>query len=659
MKRLKIFMSWIITLLFFGTAWAQQKNTYDQHKVFDETFLNQPGTIYRSGNGAPGPDYWQNRADYVIAVKLDTTQNSINGSDEITYTNNSPNKLHYIWLQLDQNAFKKDSRGSAVTPIGGNRFGRGGIKDGGYQLSSVKIELNGHRYKADYIVSDTRMQIRLPKALSAKGGRMKIYIDYSFKIPRYGLDRMGMTPTKNGTIYQIAQWYPRMCVYDDVRGWDTLPYLGQGEFYLEYGDLDYKVTVPWNMFVAGAGTLENPRDVLTKEEMKRLDRAKRSDKTVFIHKKDEIGQKSMRPVDHGYLTWHFHLNNARDVSWAASNAFIWDAARINLPSGKTILAESFYPEEVDNQHAWARATQYVKSTIQSDSKMWFEYPYPSSVNVAGSVHGMEYPGIVFCDWKRTDARLWGDITHELGHTWFPMIVGSNERRYAWMDEGFNTFIDIFSTRAFNHDEFGNYSVRSDSARYMDAYLLDPDADPIMTQPDVIQPGNLGYAAYDKPALGLYMLRQYIIGPKRFDYAFRTYIRHWAYKHPTPKDFFRTMNSAAGEDLNWFWKEWFYKNWKLDQAVKNVKYVNGKPSEGAVITITNNDRMVMPVKIKVVESDGHTGIKKLPVEIWQRGGTWSFRYDSTSPIDSVIVDPDNQMPDVNPRNNIWTSGISIH
>ena len=658
MKHVRLLIIGLCTTFFlFGNVLAQQKSQYDQHKVFDPAFLNQPGTIYRSGSGAPGPAYWQNRADYTIAVKLDTTENTISGSDKITYTNNSPNNLHYLWLQLDQNAFKEHSRSADVTPIGGNRFGRGGISDGGYRLSTVRIKMNGRTYQANYVISDTRMQIRLPNALKAKGGKMEIDITYSFKIPKYGLDRMGMTSTENGTIYQIAQWYPRMCVYNDIRGWDTLPYLGQGEFYLEYGDMDYKVTVPWNMFVAGDGKLMNPDKVLTKGEIRRLRKAQKSDKTVFIHKPDEISKKSMRPVHHGYVTWHFHLNKTRDVAWAASNAFIWDAARINLPNNKHILAESFYPKQVDGKDGWGRATQYVKSSIQTDSKMWYVYPYPTSVNVAGSVHGMEYPGIVFCGWKYKEKELFTTITHELGHTWFPMIVGSNERRYAWMDEGFNTFIDIYSTRAFDHDEYGDYDAISDRPAelgfYEDYYKqLHIKVDPIMTRPDVINSNALGISAYVKPAMGLYLLRHDVLGPKRFDYAFRTYIRRWAYKHPTPKDFFRTMNDASGEDLNWFWKEWFYKNWTLDQAVTNVHYVDQDPSNGAYITIKNLDKMVMPVTIEVYETNGHKGRKNLPVEVWQRGGKWTFKYNSTSKIDSVVVDPDQDMPDVNPGNNIW-------
>lgn len=642
-----------LAIFTYGSAFAQQKSRYNRHKVFDPNFLNQPGTVYRSGSGAPGPDYWQNQANYKIAVKLDTTAKTISGTDDIFYTNNSPNNLHFIWLQLDQNAFKKNSWSAAVTPIGGNRFGRGGIKNGGYNLSSVKIRMHGHTYKANYIISDTRMQIRLPRALKAKGGKMDIYIDYSFKIPRYGLDRMGMTPTKNGIIYQIAQWYPRMCVYNDIRGWDTLPYLGQGEFYLEYGNFDYKITVPWNMLVMGTGRLQNPKEVLTKEERKRLEKARHSEKTVYIVNPKEVNKKDMRPVHHGYLTWHFKLHKARDITWAASKAFVWDAARINLPKGKTALAESAYPVEVDGQNAWGKSTQYVKSTIQTDSKMWFGYTYPVAIDVAGSVHGMEYPGIVFCGWKYKGKELFTTVTHEFGHNWFPMVVGSNERRYAWMDEGFNTFIDIYSTRAYKNDKFGDYDGISDQPSALGPYLSEiKNADPIMTRPDVIDPNYLGIAAYVKPAMGLWMLRHDILGPKRFDYAFRTYIRRWAFKHPTPKDFFRTMNNVAGADLNWFWKEWFYKNWNLDQAVTDVHYVDQEPSKGAYITIKNLDRMVMPVTLAIYQSNGKKAIKKLPVQIWQRGGKWTFKYNSTSKLDSVIVDPNYNMPDVNRSNNIW-------
>jgi len=654
MKHIRLLCSVVcLTFLISGNVFAQQKSHYDQHKVFDPTFLNQPGTAFRSGSGAPGPQYWQNRADYKISAKLNPDKNELTGHVEITYTNNSPNNLPFVWLYLDQNTFKKNSRGSAVTPIGGNRFGDGGISNGGDIIQSVEVVEHRHKYKADYIISDTRMQIILPMAIKAKGGQVKILINYSFKIPKYGIDRMGIQSTQNGNIYEIAQWYPRMCVYDDVRGWDTLPYLGQGEFYLEYGNFDYQVTVPWNMIVVGTGVLQNPKDVLTKTERERMDKARQSEKTIYIRKPGEVNDVHSRPVQHGELTWHYKLQNARDVSFAASKAFVWDAARIDLPGGKKALAESAYPVEVAGQDAWGKSTQYVKGTIESDSKMWFEYTYPTAVDVAGNVHGMEYPGIVFCGWQYQGKELFTTVTHEFGHNWFPMVVGSNERRYAFMDEGFNTFIDIFSTEHYKNDKFGDYDEISDKpeqfGRFFDQLKQD---DPIMTYPDVIQPDYLGIDAYVKPALGLWMLRQDVLGPKRFDYAFKTYIKRWAFKHPTPKDFFRTMNDASGEDLNWFWKEWFYKNWTLDQAVTDVHYVDQDPSKGAYITIKNLNKMVMPLTIEVYESNGKKGRKKLPVEIWQRGGKWTFKYNSTAKIDSVVVDPDHKLPDVDTDNNTW-------
>jgi len=405
------------------------------------------------------------------------------------------------------------------------------------------------------------------------------------------------------------------------------------------------------MIVVGSGKLQNPKKVLTKTQMDRLSEARKSDTTLFIRKPEEVNEPNTRPVQKGELTWHFKMKQARDIAWAASKAFIWDASRINLPNGKKALAMSVYPEESAGRDGWGRSTEYVKHTIEINSQMWHEYTYPVAVNVAGNVGGMEYPGIVFCSWTAKKGGLWGVTTHEFGHNWFPMVVGSNERKYAWMDEGFNTFINIYSTKLFNK---GEYQPRRYQARGIVPYMMSSNEDPVLTYPDVIQSYNLGNIAYYKPALGLYMLREYVLGHERFDYAFRTYTDRWAFKHPTPKDFFRSMNDASGENLNWFWKEWFYNNdWKLDQGVEDVDYVNQDPAKGAYITITNNDRMVMPVKVKIMESDGNDRVVKLPVEIWQRGGKWTFTVPTTSKLKAVIIDPDSETPDVNPRNNIWT------
>jgi len=443
-----------------------------------------------------------------------------------------------------------------------------------------------------------------------------------------------------------------MEVYDDVTGWNVIPYMGAGEFYLEYGNFDYTVTAPASLVVVGSGELLNPTEVLTPKVIARLAVAKGSDKTVMIKDSVDIASHDSYPQK-ANLTWHFFCKNARDVSWAASKAFLWDAARINLPSGKKALAQSVYPIESKGQNAWSRSTEYVKGCIELYSNEWYEYTYPVATNVAGIVGGMEYPGIVFCGSDNQSGALWEVTNHEFGHNWFPMIVGSNERKYAWMDEGFNTFINKVDTKVFNNGEYFESADEQKAAPGM----FTPEADAIMSIPDVIQPDYLGFAAYEKPALGLTILREQILGEQRFDYAFRTYIKRWAFKHPTPWDFFHSMDNAAGEDLSWFWNEWFFTTLKLDQAVKSIDYTDNDPSKGALITIENLEGMAMPVTVAVKEENGNTGTVKLPAEIWERGNTWTFAYKSTSKVIYAIIDPDHVLPDINPENNAF-SGVSV-
>jgi hypothetical protein len=400
--------------------------------------------------------------------------------------------------------------------------------------------------------------------------------------------------------------------------------------------------------VVGSGELLNPQEVLTAEQQNRLGQARASDKTVVIKSEKEV-KSGTGHLPKASLTWRFRCNQTRDVAWAASRAFIWDAARINLPGGKKALAQSVYSPESADPKAWGRSTEFVKGCIELYSQEWFPFTYPVATNVAGLVAGMEYPGIVFCGGDQRGGGLWEVTNHEFGHNWFPMIVGSNERKYAWMDEGFNTFINGVDTRVFNHGEFNHKEDEQRAAMY----LFNDRSEPIFTIPDVIQPANLGTAAYSKPALGLDILRKYVLGEKRFDFAFRTYIRRWAFKHPTPWDFFRCMENAGGEDLSWFWRGWILNNWKLDQGVKDVKYVQDDPSKGAIITIENLEEMAMPVVMAIQQEDGKTDTLTLPVEIWQHGPTKAFAYPSTSKIKSIIIDPGHDFPDVNPSNNMWT------
>ena len=627
-------------------AQTDSASHYDQHVAFDPLFYPSAGNEYRSAGGQPGPAYWQNRADYKITASLDTAQHIVKGAVVITYKNNSPDALAFLWLQLDQNIYRKDSRGEATTLVAGGRWANKSFTQGD-ELSSVDIIMNGVTTKAKYKVSDTRMQVWLPKAL-AKSGSVQLKINYSFLVPQYGTDRMGRLDTKNGWIYEIAQWYPRMCVYDDVQGWNTLPYLGAGEFYLEYGDIDYTITAPSNLVLVGSGSLQNPSEVLTPTVVSRLAEAKKSDKTVTIIGADELSGTSYHPAK-PTLTWHFLCNNTRDVAWAASKAFIWDAARINLPSGKKVLAQSVYPVESAKDSAWKRSTEFVKAAIELYSKEWFEFTYPSATNVAGIVGGMEYPGIVFCGYESRWGNLWNVTNHEFGHNWFPMIVGSNERKYPWMDEGFNTFINGVDTKEFNKGEFD----RKIDMQRMARFIFKKDADNIMTIPEVTQQNFLGIAAYQKPGAGLDILRYHILGVERFDSAFRTYVARWAFKHPTPWDFFRTMENVSGEDLSFFWRGWFMTNSKLDQGVSAIKYVDNDPAKGALITLVNNEQMVLPVPLLIEQENGKVDSLTLPYEIWQRGGKWTFQYPSTSKIKKVTIDPNHDYPDINPSNNTST------
>jgi len=658
-----------LTLAFLtiaGAVSAQQDNPppvapntkYDYHETFGPPFFTKNGNEFRAADGAPGPKYWQNRADYQLSARLNDQTNEITGSEVLTYTNNSPQKLGFLWMNLEQNLFKQDSRGTAIVPLAGNppalrsrNWGRGQVFDAGFKIKSVKlVGEKGGETNVKFLVSDTRMQLFLPKDVNPNGGQIKLKIEYSFISPDYGSDRMGIQDTKNGKIFQVAQWYPRMCVYDDVEGWNTIPYTGPGEFYLEYGDFDLTITAPANHIVVASGELMNPQEVYTPEQLKRWAEAEKSEKTVVIRSASEVTEASSRPAGKKELTWHFKIKNARDASWASSAAFIIDAAKMDLPSGKKSIAISAYPVESDGNDAWGRSTEYVKKSIEYNSKKWFEFPYPAATAVAGIVGGMEYPGIVFCGYKAKKGSLWGVNDHEFGHTWFPMIVGSNERLYGWMDEGFNTFINTLSTADFNN---GEYARKPADVEKAGAVVTNPALEPVLSQPANLKERNTGILLYFKPGMGLTMLREQILGPERFDFAFRTYIDRWAFKHPTPDDFFRTMENASGESLQWFWRGWFLNNWRLDVAVRDVKYFDNDPAKGAMITIDNLEKMAMPVTLEIKTVSGKTDRVKLPVEIWERNSTWTFKYPSTEEIQSVTYDPDKVMPDYNPDNNVWT------
>ena len=629
---------------------ASGQTAYDPYALFSPQAY-PGGNLLRNSAGEPGPMYWQNKADYQISAVLDESKNEISASVVITYRNNSPSSLPYIWLILEQDLFNNSSRGFAKMPASGySRYGDSKSQfPGGFRFKQVSLltDAGGKTVEvaADTVISDTRMQIRLPKPLASKSD-VKIRLDYTFTAPEVGADRMGVLTTEKGKIFAVAQWYPRVCVYDDIRGWNADPYLGAGEFYLDYGDFEVSITAPAEHVVVSSGELVNPQEVLTAEQLKRYNAAKESDKTVVIRTKEEVGDpKSMmkKPT----LTWKYKISNARDLAWASSRTFIWDASSINIGNGKKALAQSVYPPESAGNNAWGRSTEYVKGSVEGYSKRWFPYPYPAAVNVACNVSGMEYPGIIFCSFKDRDESLWGVTDHEFGHTWFPMIVGNNERRYGWMDEGFNTFINSISSYDFNK---GEYAQADWNGHDVAGSLSNESTEKVMLTPDAMQEVNIGINLYFKPAFALALLRNHIVGPKRFDYAFRKYINDWAFKHPSPWDFFRSIENSTGEDLYWFWKGLILENYKLDQALTNV---TNAPDGGALlITIENRDRMAMPVILEVTMLSGQTIRKQLPVEIWQSTSTYTYRLPITEKVRKVVIDPQGVFPDINPKNNTW-------
>ncbi len=609
-----------------------------------------PVNAYRSASGAPGPAYWQNRADYRIAATIDTTTRSLSGDEVIRYSNNSPDALDMLWVQLDQNIYRADARAAFVSRYFGRQHTTGDV------IEAVSMQQGGHDTPLAILIDDTRMRVTLQHALRPHGGTIALHIRWHYTIPGPWGGRTAVTPTRNGDIYETAQWYPRMAVYDDLRGWDTLPYLGN-EFYMEYGDIDYRVTVPANFIVVGSGALQNAAEVLSPLQRARLAGAGHSDRTVMIRTPDEVNADAGKPAPSDAQagdtrTWHFLMHDTRDVAFAASAAFVWDAAHIDLPdiAGQPRLAMSVYPVEAAGEAHWARSTEYVRNAIDYFSGKWARYPWPNAINMAGHGANMEYPGIVFDGIADAGKKLFWVTTHEIGHSWFPMLVGSNERRAAFMDEGFNTFIDTYASDDFNHGEFApkrDSEYAPGGGNPVDEIvplLLRPDAPTILDEADLVPYRWSHTVQYFKAALGLRLLREQILGPARFDTAFRRYIALWAYKHPSPSDFFRTMDSEGGEDLSWFWRGWFANNWPLDFGIAAIDEKDGS------VTLVSKGGLVMPATLQVNYADGSSRRVRVPAEIWQQGATATVDVAGASPVVGAVIDPDHVLPDVDRSNN---------
>lgn len=628
---------------------------YDPSKIFvTNRFYTHSNSEVRSASGKPGSEYWQNRADYEIKADFDVKTRRLAGIVLINYTNNSPDELDALWLQLDQNTSNPDARISQIR-------NPNNVSDDskGYKIEKVTLSRNGKTQKIPYQIDGTRMQIRLRQGVKS-GEKIKLTIDYKYILQaKGGGGRSGYMNNENGKIFEFSYWYPRMSVYDDYYGWNTLPFIGGGEMYLDYGTIDYKVTVPADEVVVGSGVLQNQKKILNKRTLKRLKKASHSDQTVMIRRANELNQPVTKQ-ENGKVTWHFKMENTRDVAWAMSTDYIWDAAKVNLSNGKEVLAQSVYPKALTEQkRGWSRSTEMLKSSVEFFSDFLMDYPYQVATSVAGSVGGMEYPGLAFNYWDVKDDVMFLLVSHEIGHTWFPMLIGSDERRNPFMDEGLNVFMDIYAQAAFNKGEFapkrdGEYAPNggNPSDEIIEVIESAKNGPTIMTAADNMPYKFVHPLDYFKAAHGLVLLREVILGHHKFDYAFKQYAKNWSYKHPRPEDFFRSMDNGSGEDLSWFWQGWFYHNWQLDQAVEKVEYLEENPSKGVNISVLNKQQMVMPILITVEEENGKIHQLKVPVAIWKYGEEAKFKVNTSSKIKYIELDKKHQLPDIDRSNNVW-------
>ena len=601
----------------------------------------------RAASGAPGAHYWQNRADYDLKATLDTASKTVSGEMVFRYTNNSPDTLSYIWMQLEQNAFRKNSLSSEVYSQG-SRWNPGNF-EGGDKLTRVEQVLAGTgtaKKRVPLTIREGETMMRVPLAEPLAPGKMAtLEMAWNFVVPEHGADRMG----RDKALFEIAQWYPRAAVYDDLRGWNNDPYIGQGEFYCDYGDYTVAVTVPAGYIVAGTGLLENPKDVLTATQVARLDEALKSDKVIHVITADELKSGAARPTKTGTLTWKFRAKNVRDAVWAASPDYQWDATNY-----KGIYAFGYYrPSAAD---LWVESADMAKMSIQEYSERWFQYPWPQISVVEGPVSGMEYPMLAMEDHSQSKQGLYNVITHEVGHNWFPMIVGSNERVYMWQDEGFNTFINTFSeARRFPKDGDQMQRAMGERGEVEQAMRSDQDG-PILTPPDRIAEPLLGISASVKPSVGLQLLRQEILGPDAFDEAFRTYVAKWAFKHPAPADFFRTMEDVSGHRLDWFWREWFVENPHFDQAIDGVRLLTTGDTNQVLVAYGNRARGVLPIRARFTMSDGSTQDFNYPAEVWSTNTVrYIRRYAFVGKkVAKIELDPDHKLVDIDRTNNVWVA-----
>lgn len=609
----------------------------------------QAGT--RSTSGAPGPAYWQNSVSYRIDAELDPAESLIRGWERITYRNNSPSTLSSIVLNLSQNVFAEGVPRNRYVPITGG-FTIDRVSAQGQTLSRmsptrIPVAQDLPAAPAGYAVQGTLGRVKLPRPLEP-GDSVLLEIDWRHRIPPAGAFRTGWEDALGSRAFHVAQWYPQVATFDDLRGWDATPYLGDGEFYLEYGDFDVSVTVPAGFLVGSTGTLTNPEEVLTEEARQRLSAAIESDSVTRIVTGADLGaENATQPAVGGQLTWRFVAHNVRDFAFAASAGYVWDVTGAALSSGtggtRIVPVHAFYRPDAAN---WQQAARYGQHAIERIDRMLIPYIYPQLTIAEGPVGGMEYPMLVFIGKPSAPESLYRVIAHEIAHQWFPMMVGQDEAAYAWMDEGFATFLenrttgDFFDVSdAFNGDLAGYLSVAGSEHEV-----------PIMRHTDLVTPyGARGIAAYSKPGVLLRTLGE-VVGEEAFQDAVTTYAREWLLKRPTPWDFFSTMERVTGRELDWFFHPWWFETSVLDQAITSVE---GAESGSAVVTVANLGDVPAPTLLVAHTADGRSISAEVPVETWLAGeGSATVTLEAQAPIVHVEIDPEEIFPDAVPENDVW-------
>ena len=717
-------------LLLAGFVLAQDSTAIQGHKnnnKFKQLYEEfATPNRFRTASGAPGVDYYQQQVDYKMDIELDDANTKLYGKETITYTNNSPDALPYLWVQLDQNIRNENDMSGAKNPSGVPKFRRvdsfvdeftGDKFVGGFNVEEVK-DANGRPLR--HTINQTMMRVDLPSPIPS-GGKFTFSIKWWYKINNHVTNRarsgFEYFEEDDNRAYVIAQFFPRLAVYNDVEGWQNYQFWGNGEFALNFGNYEVNITVPADHVMEATGTLQNPKEVLSRTEYQRYKKALNTfDKPVMIVTQDEVIEKE-KVKSEKKRTWRFVAENVRDFGFATSRRFIWDMMSVKV-GGKNVIAASLYPKE--GNPLWEEySTKVVAHTLDVYSKYTFDYPYPKAVSVHAKNQGMEYPMICWNygrpneDGTYSDRTKYGMISviiHEVGHNYFPMIVNSDERQWGWMDEGLDTFMQYLTEQEFQDDY---PSRRGDPAKIVRYMSGDQDfISPIMSNPENVY--QLGPNAYGKPATALNILRETVMGKDLFDFAFKTYAQRWMFKHPTPEDFFRTMEDASAVDLDWFWRGWFYSTDVVDIGVKSVKqyYVSPKPSQEVVDLLANYGMtaedlgpsvfmvaddseeftedltqgsptdhsealaenlpegkrlpkyfyeiefekpggIVMPIIVEYSYADGSTERVTYPVQVWRKNDDAVRKLvTSDKELTGVTVDPDAATADVNLTNNAW-------